>query len=94
MTKVYWIENNVGGGIGTYKTEEEAQKAIEFWQNKSVSNSWSVKEYEAGTCRTCGRIERADLLADFGECMSCEKLRGDVEADARSERIELDENVE
>ena len=89
MTKIYWLYNENGGGWGAWETKEQAEQALQSELIKhSTCKNWEVREFDADYCKTCGKIERVDNLEAFGECLGCEKMRGDFIIETQGENYE------
>ena len=83
MTKfLYWI-NNKHGGLGSFNSVFQAQNAIsEIVKVNTLytaKNDWKVVKHEAVKCPTCQRWAEKHIVDDIGECLRCEKLRGEVQ---------------
>jgi hypothetical protein len=76
---VWWIESKDKGGQGEWYSKKEAEEA--FIRLKPIlrnPETLKVVRYEAEQCG-CGRWTRKDLLESLGECLSCDKIRGDCQ---------------
>ena len=92
--KVWYGESAKNCIFSIAKTFEQAVEAIA--NNKETiktikSATVGITMVECGTCR-CGRIETKEVLDDIGECLLCEKIRGDAEQDKYEEEVEEDED--
>jgi len=74
----------------------EAFECAEAWARgektaytKDFKPKVGIEEIEVDYCPTCGKLEDKEILNSFGECLRCEEIRGDAEADAAYERRKL-----
>lgn len=93
MNKIYWVENENGGQMGSWPTKKEAEEFIESgFLPKDVK--YTVIGKDTTTCPTCGRFAEKDIVDGLGECLSCDHVRGDVMIEERYAREELDDYEE
>ena len=87
MKYVWWIENKKGG-VGEYPTEKAAQTALVSL--KSFLPDYPTQKtvrYEAEQCH-CGRWTRKDIIENFGECLNCDHVAGEIAEDRLQESLE------
>jgi len=91
--KVWAGESSENSCYSFAETFEEAVAKIASSKNTielTKSATIGITIVDCGRCR-CGRLATKEVLDDIGECLLCEKIRGDVEHDKYPEEVEEDE---
>ena len=78
---IYWIQHSKGG-IGEWFSLKEAKARLKSWQAMSSIKDWRIVKKEPAQCRCGAWTDKEDIDA-FGECLRCDKLRGDMMIEAR-----------
>ena len=76
---IWWIGESKYNSVGAWRSEEAAEKAIKAFAkiNKRAKN-WEPIKHEIAICPTCGKLREKDIIEGLGECLSCDKKRGDA----------------
>jgi hypothetical protein len=78
--KLWWIGDEKGE-MGSWKTKKLAEQAIKNMIASGLLDSfrdWKPIPYETAICPTCGRVAEKEIIMGMGECLSCDKVRGDL----------------
>jgi len=76
--KIYHLVNKENSSeVGAWLNRKQALSAARYLE-KETGIKRVVEAREAKECPMCGRLTAKDNIENFGECLVCDHLRGEV----------------